>query len=67
MQGLRAVGTPVRYEGERVLGAVSLSGAAGNWSGDRFRDELPERVMRTANAIEVNLHSNRADADRPSV
>ncbi|QSW97690.1 IclR family transcriptional regulator [Haloterrigena alkaliphila] len=67
MQGLRGVGTPIRYDGGRVLGAISLSGSASNWSGARFREALSEKVMRAANAIEVNLHSNRSDADRPSV
>lgn len=57
MRGIRAVGTPVLYDSDHVLGAVSLSGSASNWSGDRFRKELPETVMRVANAIEVNIHS----------
>ncbi len=58
MRGIRAVGTPVLSDDGRVLGAVSLSGSASNWSGDRFREEVPKTVMRTANAIEVNVHSN---------
>lgn len=67
MQGIRAVGAPIRYDGEIVLGAVSLSGSASNWSGERFRQELPERVMRVANAIEVNVHSNLDAGDRPLI
>ncbi|NKE37214.1 IclR family transcriptional regulator [Natronococcus sp. JC468] len=65
MHGIRAVGSPIRYDGDRVLGAVSLSGAASNWSGDRFRRDLPEKVMRAANAIEVNFHSNSTGGISP--
>ncbi|ELY50918.1 IclR family transcriptional regulator [Natronolimnohabitans innermongolicus] len=67
MRGLRAVGAPIRYDGEHVVGAVSLSGGASNWSGERFRQELPEKVMRAANAIEVNLHSELSGTERPFV
>ncbi|KDE59510.1 IclR family transcriptional regulator [Halostagnicola sp. A56] len=57
MQGIRAIGAPVQYEDDKIVGAISLSGSASNWNGDRFRRELPEEVMRVANAIEVDLHS----------
>ncbi|WP_129116035.1 IclR family transcriptional regulator [Halegenticoccus tardaugens] len=67
MQGIRAVGAPVYYDGDLVVGAVSLSGSASNWSGERFRRELPKTVMRTANAVEVNLHSNLDGGARPLV
>ncbi|MFC6765100.1 IclR family transcriptional regulator [Natrinema soli] len=64
MQGIRAVGAPIQYDDERIIGAISLSGSASNWSGDRFRRDLPEEVMRVANAIEVNLHSAGHSAAR---
>lgn len=67
MQGIRAVGAPILYDGEHVLGAVSLSGSASNWSGNRFREEFPEKVMRAANAIEVNVHAEHPDGDRPRI
>ncbi|WP_436348308.1 IclR family transcriptional regulator [Natronorubrum sp. FCH18a] len=64
MQGIRAVGAPIYYGGDRVLGAVSVSGSASAWNGDRFRDRLPEAVMRAANAIEVNVHSALSETDQ---
>lgn len=67
MQGIRAVGAPIRYNGDSVLGAVSLSGSASNWNGDRFSRDLPSEIMRTANAIEVNLHSSLGETDRSPV
>lgn len=67
MQGIRAVGAPIRYNGEIVVGAVSLSGSASNWHGELFRQELPEKVMRVANAIEVNLHSNLDAGEQPLI
>lgn len=65
MRGIRAVGAPIRYEGDHVVGAVSLSGSASNWSGERFREELPTHVMRAANAIEVTLHSELNGTEQP--
>lgn len=44
IQGIRAVGAPIRYNGEIVVDAVSLSGSASNWHGKLFRQELPEKV-----------------------
>lgn len=63
IQGIRAVGAPILYNDERVLGAISLSGSASSWSSNRFREELPKAVMRVANAIEVNVHTEFATSD----
>lgn len=65
IQGIRAVGAPILYNDERVLGAVSLSGSASNWSGKRFQEDLPEEVMRVANAIEVGFHTEISEAAEP--
>lgn len=67
MQGIRAIGAPIHYNSERVVGAVSLSGSASNWHGERFHQELPQKVMRVANAIEVDLHSNLNSGERPLI
>lgn len=62
MRGIRAIGAPILYEGEQILGAISVSGSASNWSNDRFREELTELVTRAANAIEVNIHSQTEES-----
>ncbi|WP_436348274.1 IclR family transcriptional regulator [Natronorubrum sp. FCH18a] len=58
MRGIRAVGAPVIDSRGGIIGAVSVSGAASNWRGSYFRDELPELVTRAATNIEINLQAN---------
>lgn len=53
-EGLRAVGSAVVSEGV-VQGAVSVAGPARRLTGDYYRDELPQKVMGAANAIELTL------------
>lgn len=55
MQGLRAVGAPVRSPDDTVIGALSVSGPTTRLSGERLRTELPEAVQTAANMIEVNI------------
>lgn len=55
IDGLRAVGAPIRASG--VIGAISVSGPVSRLKGDRFREELPERVMQAANVIELNVET----------
>lgn len=54
--GLRAVGTPVTFEGG-VRGAVSLSAPTSRLQENRFRETFPDHVRQAANIIEVNLQS----------
>lgn len=51
--GLRCVSAPV-VGGDVIFGAVSVSGPSSRFSGDRLSEELPEKVKRTANVIELN-------------
>lgn len=62
MQGLRAVGVPIRSVDDTVVGALSVSGPSARLTGERFRRELPEAVKTTANVVELNL----TKADGPS-
>jgi len=55
MQGLRAVGAPIRSPDDTVVGALSVSGPTTQLSGERLRTELPEAVRTAANMIEVNI------------
>jgi DNA-binding IclR family transcriptional regulator len=55
LPGLRCVAAPVLSNGSRVLGAISVSGPSHRFEGDRFEEELPQRVLETANVIELNV------------
>lgn len=62
IRGMRAVGAPVLGPDETVVGAVSVTAPTSRLKGDRFRSEMPEQVMETANLIEVNLETARFDS-----
>lgn len=53
IEGIRCVAAPVQACGE-VFGAISVSGPSTRMSGERFREELPDMVTRSANVIEIN-------------
>lgn len=53
LKGLRAIGAPILDEEDRVLGAISLSGPTTRLRGERFREELPELVMQSADVIHI--------------
>lgn len=53
IEGLRCVAAPVLGDSE-VLGAVSISGPSSRMRGERFEEELPDVVQRSANVIEIN-------------
>ncbi|WP_458210372.1 IclR family transcriptional regulator [Haladaptatus sp. NG-SE-30] len=54
IEGLRCVAAPVKGIDGGVLGAVSLSGPSSRMVGERFEEELPNKVKRSANVIEIN-------------
>lgn len=54
-KGLRAIGVPVRSPGDRVLGALSVSGPIHRMKGPWFEQELPDLLLGTANELELNL------------
>ncbi|CQR48652.1 MULTISPECIES: IclR family transcriptional regulator [Haloferax] len=56
IEGLRAVGAPIRDRNGTVLGALSVSGPTSRIKGEQFRDTIPEMVTSTANIIEVNMN-----------
>ena len=53
IEGLRCVAAPVLTD-SKLLGAVSISGPSGRMRGERFEEELPQVVKRSANVIEIN-------------
>ncbi|WP_136718309.1 IclR family transcriptional regulator [Halorientalis salina] len=56
VDGLRAVGAAIDGPDGNVLGAISLSGPKSRMQGERFEEELPKKVMNTADVIEVNIN-----------
>ncbi len=53
IEGIRCVAAPVRDQGE-VFGALSISGPSTRMEGERYEEELPNMVTRSANVIEIN-------------
>jgi DNA-binding IclR family transcriptional regulator len=58
IKGFRAIGAPIKDPDNRILGSLSISGPTSFMQDDRFNEELPQRVMRSANVIEVNINMN---------
>lgn len=52
--GVTAIGVPIVHD-DVVCGAISLSGPAMRLEGDWHERDLPNRLLSTANAIEVDL------------
>ena len=55
LSGLRCVAAPVLSNDDRVLGAISVSGPSHRFEDERFREELPKRVLETANVLELTV------------
>jgi DNA-binding IclR family transcriptional regulator len=52
IEGVRCVAAPLTDDG--VVGAISISGPSSRMDGERFREELPRKLLRWANVIEIN-------------
>lgn len=55
VKGLRCVAVPIINNDEEVEGAISVSGPTSRFRDERFREELPEKLQRVANVIELNI------------
>ncbi|MEE6209903.1 IclR family transcriptional regulator [Salarchaeum sp. III] len=55
LDGLHAVGVPVRNPDGGVIGGLSVSGPSHRFTGERFEDELPTLLLGTANELELNI------------
>lgn len=53
--GLHCVAVPLKDQSNAPIGAISVSGPKSRMTDDRFESELPERLERAANVIELNL------------
>lgn len=52
--GMHCIGAPL-LNGDDVMGAISVSGPKSRMQGERFEEDIPQQVLRTANVIEVNM------------
>lgn len=55
VEGLRAIGVPVKDKDGSVLGALSISGPTHRMKGEWFEQELPNLLLGTANELELNI------------
>ncbi|MDS0223085.1 IclR family transcriptional regulator [Haloarcula sp. S1AR25-5A] len=55
VKGMRCLAAPITDQDDRAIAAVSVSGPKSRMQGDRFSNEVPEQILRSANVIEVNL------------
>jgi DNA-binding IclR family transcriptional regulator len=55
VKGMRCVAAPILDEGDYAIAAVSVSGPKSRMREKRFTEEMPDKILRSANVIEVNL------------
>ena len=55
IEGLRALGVPIRRKNGLVLGALSVSGPTHRMKGEWFNRELTDLLLGTANEIALNV------------
>lgn len=55
VKGMRCVAAPITDQNGYAIAAVSVSGPKSRMRGDRFNDEVPDQILRSANVVEVNL------------
>lgn len=55
IKGLRSVGTAVLGPGERVIGAISISGPTHRMRDKQYEETMPNLLRGTANELQLNL------------
>lgn len=55
IDGLRAVGAPIRGHESNIVGSVSVSGPSHRLKGEVFKEEIPDLILGIVNEIELNL------------
>ncbi|WP_416841740.1 IclR family transcriptional regulator [Haloferax sp. DFSO52] len=55
LKGLRCVAAPIHSNSDRVIGAISISGPTNRLRGERYREELPNKLLEAMNVIELNI------------
>lgn len=59
LEGLYAIGVPVRYDGG-VLGAISVAGPANRINREQRAEEIAQVLLETVNEIELTLKHSRS-------
>jgi DNA-binding IclR family transcriptional regulator len=54
VEGVRTISAPV-IRGHEVAGAIAVGGPDQRMRGERFENELPDRLLRASNVVELNL------------
>ncbi|MCU4742555.1 IclR family transcriptional regulator [Natronoglomus mannanivorans] len=55
VEGMRCVAAPLRDSSGYPIGGLSVSGPMSRFNDDVFVEEIPNKVLSTANVIEVNM------------
>jgi DNA-binding IclR family transcriptional regulator len=55
IEGLRAIGAPVRDKDGSVIGGLSISGPINRFQGEWFEEELPSLLLGATNELELNI------------
>ena len=55
VDGIHAVGVPIKRTNGSPIGALSVSGPAHRLQGETFDQELPDLLLETANQLELNI------------
>nr|WP_321169935.1 IclR family transcriptional regulator C-terminal domain-containing protein [Salinigranum rubrum] len=55
IQGLRAVGVPIRGKEHEILGALSVSGPTHRLKGDWYTEDIPDLLLGVSNELELNI------------
>lgn len=55
VEGIHAVGVPIKRTNGWPIGAISVSGPAHRLQGSAFEEELPAILLETANQLELNI------------
>ena len=55
LDGLRAIGIPVKNPKGGVIGGLSVSGPSHRFTGEQFEEELSTLLLGTANELELNI------------
>jgi DNA-binding IclR family transcriptional regulator len=55
IEGFRAIGTAVRGSDGEVIGSLSISGPTSFMKGEKYNKIIPNRLVESANVIEVNI------------
>lgn len=54
LRGLRCVAAPIQAN-DQVVGAISVSGPTNRLRDERYREELPQKLLEVQNVIELNV------------